>query len=307
MWKRPAIALFFCLSANCAYAQFAIPGDVDGDGDVDHTDFAITVGNYTGPIGFAGGMDWEDGDTDGDGDVDDGDRGNGFSNFTGPLAPIPISPDPYNLVYNAANGELSIVTSGNLINYVLESSTDIFLEDAALTPSNHQEFVSWLFIGGIPVGKVGTASSTPIHLGESFIDQNLPAGQYSLGFVLPSNLSEQAFINAADLRANYLTGLAEPLRAFNLVYVPIPADLDGDGDVDGVDMSGFFSNFTGPDGGPPGNPLADLDGDGDVDGVDMSGAFAAFTGPLQPVNVPEPTSLALLSFAVVFFRTRIKY
>lgn len=79
------------------------------------------------------------------------------------------------------------------------------------------------------------------------------------------------------------------------VYVSNPADLDGDGDIDGVDLSEFFTAFTGPGGGPPSNPQADLDGDDDVDGVDLSLAFAAFTGPLSPGSVPEPGSLLILS------------
>ena len=76
----------------------------------------------------------------------------------------------------------------------------------------------------------------------------------------------------------------------------IPGDLDNDGDLDGVDLSGFFSNFTGPNNGPPANTRADLDADGDVDGVDLSQAFAQFTGPLGAgvVAVPEPTSALLL-------------
>lgn len=86
--------------------------------------------------------------------------------------------------------------------------------------------------------------------------------------------------------------------------VALPGDLDGDGDVDGVDLSQFFSNFTGPNLGPPADPQADLDGDGDVDGVDLSQAFAAFTGPLKPSNVPEPASLLLLSLGGLFLSRR---
>lgn len=74
----------------------------------------------------------------------------------------------------------------------------------------------------------------------------------------------------------------------------LPADLDNDGDIDGVDLAQFFSSFTGPGGGPPVNPAADLDHDNDVDGVDLAQAFSLFTGPLTPTNAPEPGTLALV-------------
>jgi hypothetical protein len=43
-----------------------IPGDLDGDGDVDLNDLAILLAHY----GMTSGADYEDGDLDGDGDVD---------------------------------------------------------------------------------------------------------------------------------------------------------------------------------------------------------------------------------------------
>lgn len=78
------------------------------------------------------------------------------------------------------------------------------------------------------------------------------------------------------------------------LLAPMPADLDFDGDVDGVDLGVMFANFNGPGGGIPGNPDTDLDNDGDVDGVDLAVVFALFTGPLAPASVPEPSSLVLL-------------
>lgn len=74
----------------------------------------------------------------------------------------------------------------------------------------------------------------------------------------------------------------------------LPADFDGDGDVDGVDIAEMFSNFNGPAGGVPVNPDTDLDGDGDVDGVDIAQIFGMFTGPLTTTNVPEPSSILLI-------------
>jgi len=74
----------------------AIPGDTDGDGDVDDADLGTSFSNYTGPVGTAGGKTAADGDTDGDGDVDDADLGTSFSGYTGPLGPAAV-PEPTSL------------------------------------------------------------------------------------------------------------------------------------------------------------------------------------------------------------------
>ncbi len=97
----------------------------------------------------------------------------------------------------------------------------------------------------------------------------------------------------ADAGGSGTSAFANPLLA--LVIPALPADLDGDGDVDDADFGLAFAAFTGPDNGPPANTAADLDNDGDVDDADFGLAFAAFTGPGAAVNVPEPTSLALIS------------
>ena len=92
-------------------------------------------------------------------------------------------------------------------------------------------------------------------------------------------------------------GTGEAFAFRNLIIdeaTGLPADLDGDGDVDDADFGLFFAAFTGPGVGPPTNPNADLDGDNDVDDADFGLAFAAFTGPNAAGAVPEPTSLALL-------------
>ena len=68
----------------------ALPGDTNGDGDVDDSDLGTSFANYTGPVGAAGGKTAADGDTDADGDVDDSDLGTSFANYTGPIAaPVP--------------------------------------------------------------------------------------------------------------------------------------------------------------------------------------------------------------------------
>lgn len=78
------------LGAPLTIDVVALPGDADGDGDVDDGDLGTVFSNYTGPVGAPGNKSFFDGDTDGDGDVDDSDLANAFSSFTGPLfAPVP--------------------------------------------------------------------------------------------------------------------------------------------------------------------------------------------------------------------------
>ncbi|MFN3165490.1 MAG: PEP-CTERM sorting domain-containing protein [Phycisphaeraceae bacterium] len=75
-------------------APLALPGDTDGDGDIDDSDLGTAFSNYTGPLTpGTGGKTAADGDTDGDGDVDDTDLGTLFSSYTGPLSPGAV-PEP---------------------------------------------------------------------------------------------------------------------------------------------------------------------------------------------------------------------
>ncbi|MFN3166081.1 MAG: PEP-CTERM sorting domain-containing protein [Phycisphaeraceae bacterium] len=80
-----------------------LPGDTDGDGDIDDSDLGTAFANYTGPIGAAGGKTADDGDTDGDGDVDDSDLGTAFAGYTGPLTPANV-PEPGSLALLALAG-----------------------------------------------------------------------------------------------------------------------------------------------------------------------------------------------------------
>ena len=74
-----------------------VPGDTDGDGDIDDSDLGTAFANYTGPVGNAGGKAGAQGDTDEDGDVDDSDLGTAFANYTGPLGPNNV-PEPGSLI-----------------------------------------------------------------------------------------------------------------------------------------------------------------------------------------------------------------
>ena len=82
--------------------KIVIPGDTDGDGDVDDSDLGTVFANYTGPVAN-GGKTFADGDTDFDGDVDDSDLGSAFANYTGPLSPASV-PEPASAAAIALGG-----------------------------------------------------------------------------------------------------------------------------------------------------------------------------------------------------------
>jgi autotransporter-associated beta strand protein len=82
------------IDGTLAVITGGIPGDTDGDGDVDDADLGTAFANYTGPLGVGvGNKTVADGDTDGDGDVDDADLGAAFAAYTGPLAAAAV-PEP---------------------------------------------------------------------------------------------------------------------------------------------------------------------------------------------------------------------
>ncbi|MFN3167584.1 MAG: sulfatase [Phycisphaeraceae bacterium] len=82
------------LAANAGETRWltgvGVPGDTDGDDDVDDTDLANAFVHHTGPEGL--GLAVSQGDTDGDGDIDDADFATLFSAYTGPRRP-PIPGD----------------------------------------------------------------------------------------------------------------------------------------------------------------------------------------------------------------------
>jgi autotransporter-associated beta strand protein len=76
---------------------------------------------------------------------------------------------------------------------------------------------------------------------------------------------------------------------------PIPGDFNGDGFVDGADLTVWSGNFgaTGV-----GTAEGDADGDGLVDGADFLIWQQNFTSPVGAAAVPEPATLALVSVAL---------
>jgi glucose/arabinose dehydrogenase len=85
----------------------SIPGDTDGDGDIDDADLGTSFSNFTGPLApGTGDKTAADGDTDGDGDVDDADLGNNFSAYTGPLVPSNV-PEPSTVALLGLGGLLA--------------------------------------------------------------------------------------------------------------------------------------------------------------------------------------------------------
>ena len=139
------------------------------------------------------------------------------------------SAQDYDLTYDAETGELTMTLYGSIINYALESSDAIFLEDEALAATNHNLFVSFFYFNGVPLAPVGGAVSIPTALGETNTSYNGPIGTpenpvtFSLGNVLPAGLTEQQYYDVPDVTARYVTSLPVAGQAFNLVYVPEPA------------------------------------------------------------------------------------
>ncbi len=147
----------------------------------------------------------------------------------------------------------------------------------------------------------GNANSTL----NAWLGNNYTAGHYAV-------LALQAKWNPGGSRNRWLlyddAGNSPPaILTINTVPAPsLPADFDGDGDVDDADFGLAFASFTGPNEGPPTLAAADLDGDNDVDDADYGLMFAAFTGPGVAANVPEPGAAVMLSLLAVSSTVRLR-
>ncbi|MDA0660638.1 MAG: PEP-CTERM sorting domain-containing protein [Planctomycetota bacterium] len=68
-----------------------------------------------------------------------------------------------------------------------------------------------------------------------------------------------------------------------------PADVNGDGGVDGADLGILFNNWGPATANTPGN----FDGSGEVDGADIAFVYNNWTGDARSTaSVPEPASFA---------------
>jgi hypothetical protein len=115
----------------------------------------------------------------------------------------------------------------------------------------------------------------------------------------------------ADLR--FSIGTAGEIYVLNKhdgvirVLTPVlDGDTDGDGDVDDADLGTMFSNYTGPVGEAGGMTFrdGDTDMDGDIDDADLGNGFSNYTGPMSSASVPEPSTAAGLSAALLAMRRR---
>jgi len=144
-----------------------------------------------------------------------------------------------------------------------------YLMDAALNRVNHGAgpggIPGWELILGDNVRSVDT------NIGPSNLDDKIFGTYY---FVVPvgAQLGETNFLTAAvifsdtsEFQYNKNTGLTIDNQPFTIVGCrTVPADLDGDDDVDSADLAQLLGSW-----GPCECP-ADLDGDGDVDAADLA-------------------------------------
>jgi hypothetical protein len=74
----------------------------------------------------------------------------------------------------------------------------------------------------------------------------------------------------------------------------LPGDTDFDGDVDTVDTTRMYQNFTGDGATDKYKSQGDTDADGDVDTADSTTTFQNFTGAQAPLGVGDPNVADLI-------------
>jgi len=116
-----------------------LPGDIDGDGDIDFTDFSTLAGHFTGTLSpSAGGKTRDQGDFDDDGDVDFGDFSVLAGNFTGTITAaastgdVPDEEGDVQLEIDLTNGGAMTLepNSADLAGYSIRSPDSQLIADA---------------------------------------------------------------------------------------------------------------------------------------------------------------------------------
>lgn len=133
--------------------------------------------------------------------------------------------DAYDLVYDYTDGSLTMITTGDITAYQLETTQ----LSGPITPGNHQLFVSLEEIAPGFIFQTGISFVTPYVVSEAMNPNSRDAGltiapgSYNIGNLLPANLSEQTFYNLFDKKREYATDGSGDRTDFDLVYVPEPA------------------------------------------------------------------------------------
>jgi polyhydroxybutyrate depolymerase len=153
----------------------------------------------------------------------------------------------------------------------------------------------WATFGGCSL--VSDTSGAPLDLVANLAGDDTTVARYE-GDCAPGGSAELWTINGGVHVPSLSPTFSQLVIEYLLAHPkPVPADRDGDEDVDGVDFSVFASCFNGA-GNPPRTLGCDLgdqsgldfDDDGDIDGVDFSTFASCFNGagnPPRTLGCPE--------------------
>lgn len=188
-----------------------LPGDVDGDGDLDTADFTKALQNFTGEGGT--GKTPAEGDTDFDGDVDTADLTTALQNFTGAW------PDAAQLIYDPATGNVQLDARGAPGHVI----TQFALQNAAGGLDFNTGVASFPFPGSAPFD-LPTLIATQDESGNGF------SGAWDLGNIFPTGLNDStlaSFLTAATYAGDSGGGNSLPFELLvtssSAVTVPEPS------------------------------------------------------------------------------------
>jgi len=150
---------------------------------------------------------------------------------------------------------------------------------------------SW---SGSEVSAITGSNANLIDADDSHIARNVFSTRISDGsaqeVVMDPNLTQGQRKSLTVLDLAFLRDLG-----YETVTPTLPADYNGDGDVDGADLA-TLENWYGI------NANGDTDGDGDTDGTDYLNWQRAYTGQGGVISlVPEPSTVTLLLLTVAAF------